>query len=77
MTTKRDEPLKTKTRLGDVWKDQYEELEEKYNPKIQVSAKITLKEKTRLYILIQSKGCDGLTSFLKMLCCAKEVEIKL
>ncbi len=49
----------------------------KFNPICQVSAKILLDEKTRLYFLIKSKGCDGLTGFLKMLAKAKEVQITI
>ncbi len=47
------------------------------NPITQVSAKIRLDEKTALFKLIKSKGCDGLTSFLRLLAKAERVEITL
>jgi hypothetical protein len=50
---------------------------ERTNPICQVSAKLLSNERCALYTLIKSKGCDGLTSFLRMLSKAKEVEIKL
>lgn len=49
----------------------------KFNPICQVNAKISLNEKLALYALIKSKGCDGLTGFLKMLAKAKEVQITI
>ena len=57
----------TKAYMGDI----------EANPVIQISAKVKLSEKTALYTLIKSKGCDGLTGFLKMLASAKEVQITL
>lgn len=50
---------------------------EEFNPTCQVSAKLTLDEKMALYDLIKSKGCDGLTAFLKMLAKSERVEIKI
>lgn len=50
---------------------------EAFNPICQVSAKLSLDEKQALYGLIKSKGCDGLTAFLKMLASAERVEIKI
>ncbi len=54
-----------------------DEAVQEFNPTCQVSAKISLTEKTALYSLIRSKGCDGLTGYLKMLAKAKEVQITI
>ncbi len=67
------EPLKTKTNVEEI----IEGAREKSNPFCQVSAKLRLTEKTALYELIRSKGCDGLTSFLRMLSKSERVEIKI
>ncbi len=50
---------------------------ERDNPIVQVNAKLRLDDKTALYTLIKSKGCDGLTSFLKLLAKSERVEIKI
>ncbi len=50
---------------------------ERHNPLCQVNAKLRHDDKTALYVLIKNKGCDGLTSFLKMLAKAKEVSITI
>ncbi len=47
------------------------------NTKCQVTAQLSLTEKSELYILIKSKGCTGLTSFLKLLAKSERVEIKI
>ncbi len=47
------------------------------NISCQVTAQLSLTEKSELYALIHSKGCAGLTAFLKMLSKAKEVQIKI
>jgi hypothetical protein len=49
--------------------------EKTFNPDIQVSAKITLREKQALLSLARSKGAEGLTGLLRMLAKAKEVGI--
>ncbi len=67
------EDIKSKTKVGDL----IEEARERSNPVIQVSAKLTVTEKRELYSLIKSKGCDGLTSFLRLLAKSERVEIKI
>ena len=47
------------------------------DPHTQVSAKLRPNEKSALYALIRSKGCDGLTQFLRLLAKAERVEITL
>ncbi len=54
-----------------------DEASEGVNPTCQVSAKLRVDDKTALYALIKSKGCDGLTSFLKLLAKSERVEIKI
>jgi hypothetical protein len=44
---------------------------------IQVSAKITVSEKSAIFMLAKSKGTDGLTGFLRLLAKAKEVKITI
>lgn len=68
------EDVKTYTKNVEAYMKDVNQLS---NPSCQVSAKLLLNEKTALYNLIRSKGCDGLTSFLRMLSKAKEVEITL
>ncbi len=83
--------LKTKTKVGDMEgispfhvssepnhvQDIIDKTRERHNPLCQVNAKLLHDDKTALYVLIKSKGCDGLTSFLKMLAKAKEVSITI
>jgi hypothetical protein len=54
-----------------------EVLEKKFNPDVQVSAKIELNEKSALLRLAKDKGAEGLTGLLRMLAKAKGVEITL
>ncbi len=64
--------LNTKTKV----QDRIDEAQS-MSTKCQVTAQLSLTEKSELYILIESKGCSGLTAFLKMLAKAERVEIKI
>jgi len=41
-----------------------------------VDARLTVKEKKAILKLARSKGCDGITAFLRMLAKAKNVSIE-
>lgn len=70
-------PPTIKTEVLNTKAKAYDMIDEDYNPVIQVSAKLRQTEKTALYALIKSKGCDGLTAFLKLLAKSERVEIKI
>ncbi len=75
------EEIKSRTKVKDMsWGERspfHVEPEQGFNPTTQVSAKLRTEEKVALYSLIKSKGCDGLTQFLRLLAKAEKVEITL
>jgi len=44
---------------------------------VRIDARLTVKEKEVLLKLARSKGCEGVTAFLRMLVKAKKIDIKL
>ena len=44
---------------------------------VRVDARLTPKEKTAILKLARSKGCEGITAFLKLLAKAKKVHIEI
>ena len=44
---------------------------------VRIDARLTAKEKEILLKLARSKGCEGVTAFLRMLVKAKKVDIRL
>jgi hypothetical protein len=47
------------------------------NKTVRVDARLTVKEKEALLKLARSKGCEGITAFLRMLVRAKKVSIEI
>ena len=44
---------------------------------VRIDARLTVKEKEALWKLARSKGCEGITAFLRMLVKAKKIDIRL
>jgi len=47
------------------------------NKTVRVDARLTIKEKEALLKLARSKGCEGITAFLRMLVRANKVNIEI
>ena len=45
--------------------------------KVRVDVRLTKKEKDKLLRIARSKGCKGLTAFLRLLIKAKKIEIEI